>query len=78
MCYDARYVKAPGWDEFSRLQEAANGKIKLLTISPEWEESEAFIKKAVDSGVKVAIGHTAANTDQIEKAAASGRPFPPI
>lgn len=70
--HDARYVKAPDWDEFSRLQEAANGKIKLLTISPEWEESEAFIKKAVDSGVKVAIGHTAANTDQIEKAAASG------
>lgn len=70
--HDARYVKAPDWDEFSRLQDAANGKIKLLTISPEWEESEAFIKKAVDSGVNVAIGHTAANTDQIEKAVASG------
>lgn len=66
------FIKAPDWEEFSRLQEAANGRIKLLTLSPEWENSDEFIKKAVHSGVKIAIGHTAADTVQIEKAVAAG------
>lgn len=70
--HSIQFVKAPDWEEFSRLQEAANGRIKLLTLSPEWDNSDQFIKKAVDSGVKIAIGHTAAETVQIEKAVAAG------
>lgn len=70
--HSLEFVKAPDWDEFSRLQQAANGRIKLLTLSPEWENSEDFIKKVVQSGVRVAIGHTAANTIQIERAVAAG------
>lgn len=70
--HSTQFVKAPDWDEFSRLQEAANGRIKLLTLSPEWEGSDEFIRKAVDAGVKIAIGHTAAETIQIEKAVAAG------
>src|SRR5690625_3541182 len=70
--HNLEFIKAPNWEEFLRLQDAANGKIKLLTLSPEWEQSETFIKKVVDTGVKVAIGHTAADTAQIEKAVATG------
>jgi N-acetylglucosamine-6-phosphate deacetylase len=70
--HNLEFIKAPNWEEFLRLQDAANGKIKLLTLSPEWEQSETFIKKVVDTGVKVAIGHTAADTAQIEKAVAAG------
>jgi len=70
--HNLKFIRDPNWDEFLRLQEAANGKIKLLTLSPEWENSEQFIAKVVNSGVKVGIGHTAANSLQIERAVAAG------
>lgn len=67
-----QHVRPPDWDEFCRLQEAARGKIKLLTLSPEYDGSAAFIAKVAASGVLVAIGHTKANSDQIRAAADAG------
>lgn len=66
------YIKAPNWEEFCYLQEKAKGKIKILTLSPEWDGSVEFIKNVTKAGVKVAIGHTAANTDQIRRAVEAG------
>src|SRR6187431_344705 len=31
-----QHVRPPDWDEFRRLQDAAEGYIKLLTVSPEY------------------------------------------
>src|SRR5699024_450280 len=59
------YVKHPDWNEFSRIQEKAQGMIKIVTLSPEWDDSKDFVEKASSSGVKAAIGHTAASTNQI-------------
>ena len=66
------HVRPPCWNEFQVLQEAAQGRIKILTMSPEYEGSPAFIKQVVDSGVLVAIGHTSANTEQITAAVDAG------
>jgi N-acetylglucosamine-6-phosphate deacetylase len=63
-----RHVRPPDWDEFQRLQEVANSRIKLTTLSPEYEGSVDFIRRAVSTGVVVAIGHTKATTDQIKAA----------
>jgi N-acetylglucosamine-6-phosphate deacetylase len=60
------------WDEFSRLQAAAAGQIRLLTLSPEYPQSATFIRKVVDSGVVVAIGHTSADSSQIRAAVDAG------
>ena len=67
-----KHIKPPDWEEFCKLQEKAKGQIKVITLSPEWEESIEFIKKATKSGVRVGIGHTAANTEQIKKAVQAG------
>ncbi len=67
-----RHCRPPNWDEFQRLQEAAKGRIRILTMSPEFEGSEAFIRKACASGVIVAIGHTSATADQIRAAVDAG------
>ena len=67
-----QHVRPPDWNEFSRIQQAARGKIKLLTLSPEYDGSAAFIKRVADSGVLVAIGHTKATTDQIRAAVDAG------
>ena len=66
------YIKAPSWEEFCHLQEKAKGKIKIITLSPEWDESVEFIEKVTKTGVKVSIGHTAANTVQISQAVKAG------
>lgn len=64
--------RRPDWDEFCRLQEAAGGRIRLHTVSPEYAESFEFIQKVANSGVIVSIGHTAATPDQIRRAAEAG------
>ncbi|MGE3806094.1 MAG: N-acetylglucosamine-6-phosphate deacetylase [Gemmataceae bacterium] len=66
------HVRAPDWDEFRRLQEAAAGRIRLLTLAPEHEGAIPFIEKVVGSGVVVALGHTAASRTQIADAVRAG------
>ncbi|MBB76750.1 MAG: N-acetylglucosamine-6-phosphate deacetylase [Planctomycetaceae bacterium] len=67
-----RHCRAPDWDEFSRLQEAAEGRIRILTLSPEYDGTADFIARTVESGVVVAIGHTSADSSQIRAAVDAG------
>lgn len=66
------HVMPPDWDRFQSWQDLAGGRIRIVTLSPEWPESCEFIERCVSSGVLVAIGHTAATTDQIRGAVAAG------
>ncbi len=66
------HVRPPNWDEFCRLQEAAGGKILLVTLAPEWPEALPFIEKLAKNGVVVAVAHTAATGEQIRNAITAG------
>lgn len=70
--HPAAHVRAPSLDEFRRWQEAAEGLVGLVTVSPEWPETIPYIEALVRDGVLVAIGHTAATPEQIHAAAAAG------
>jgi N-acetylglucosamine-6-phosphate deacetylase len=70
--HEKRYVTAPDWKKFQRWQKAAGGRIRLITMSPEWPSSAAFIRRCADSGVTVSVGHTAATVEQIRYAVAAG------
>ncbi|MCA2972479.1 MAG: amidohydrolase family protein [Acidobacteriaceae bacterium] len=65
-------VRPPDIDEFKGWQEVTGGLVKLVTISPEWPEAPAYIEAVVREGVVVAIGHTGANSQQIQDAVAAG------
>jgi len=67
-----QHIRPADWDEFSELQKISGGRIRLTTIAPEVEHAIEFIRRAVASGVTVAIGHTAANTEQIAAAVDAG------
>jgi N-acetylglucosamine-6-phosphate deacetylase len=67
-----QHVRPPDWDEFCRLQEAAGGKIRLVTLAPEHDGALAFIEKLVGAGVVVALGHTAAGGGRIRDAIRAG------
>lgn len=66
------HCRPPDWDEFQRLQEAAAGRIGILTISPEYDNAADVIRRVAESGVVVAIGHTSASSDQIRAAVDAG------
>ena len=63
-----RQIKAPDWDLFQEFQEVADGLIKIITLSPEWENSEDFIKNCVKNNVIVSIGNSDATPKQIQLA----------
>jgi len=67
-----QYVREPDWEIFLRWQKASGGRIKILTLSPEWPNSADFIAKCSASGVTVSIGHTAATPEQIQAAVRAG------
>jgi N-acetylglucosamine-6-phosphate deacetylase len=70
--HDEKYIKRPDWELFQRFQEAAGGKIKLVTIAPEWEGSYQFIEKCREHKILVSIGHSIANSEQIGLAVKAG------
>ncbi|WP_405113068.1 amidohydrolase family protein [Paenibacillus sp. FSL K6-1217] len=66
------HICPPDWEAFCRWQDAADGLIRIITVSPEWPGAAAFISRCTASGVRVSIGHTAAAPEQIREAVAAG------
>lgn len=70
--HPARWVRPPDFEEFRRWQDAAQGNVRLVTLSPEWPESARYIELMVREGVVASIGHTRASHQQIEDAVRAG------
>jgi N-acetylglucosamine-6-phosphate deacetylase len=66
------HVREPNWDEFARWQDAAGGRIRLVTLAPELAGALPMIERMTEMGIIVAIGHTAATAEQIRSAIAAG------
>jgi N-acetylglucosamine-6-phosphate deacetylase len=65
----------PRFEDFQRLQESANGNVRLITLAPEWPRSEQTTEQIVQSGVHVSLGHTNASDSEIDAAIAAGAKF---
>lgn len=70
--HPAELQQRPNFRAFQRLQEAAHGKIRLVTVAPEWPEAARFIADVAQSGVVVSLGHTNASNAQIDDAVRAG------
>jgi N-acetylglucosamine-6-phosphate deacetylase len=66
---------APSLAAFDRLQAAAGGRIRLVTLAPEWPGSAEFIAELTRRGVHVSLGHTNASNPQIDAAIRAGARF---
>jgi N-acetylglucosamine-6-phosphate deacetylase len=66
------HVRPPDLGEYRRWQEAAGGRIRIITVSPEYPEAIAYIEAIVADGVVASIGHTAATSEQIRAAVDAG------
>jgi len=67
-----QHVRPANWSEFLDLQQASGGRIRLVTIAPEVPGAIDFIRQAVAAGITIAIGHTAATSDQLHAAVEAG------
>jgi len=74
-CHDPEFIRDPDFEEFKQWQEAAEGRIVIVTIAPERKGSLDFIRKVIRTGVKIAIGHTGAAPEVIREAIESGAQY---
>jgi N-acetylglucosamine-6-phosphate deacetylase len=70
--HPAAWVRPPDLDEFSRWQEATDGNVRLVTLSPHWPDAPAYIAAITKGGVVASIGHTGASAEQIARAVDAG------
>lgn len=67
-----RHIRPPDVSEYHRWQDAAGGRIRIITLSPEYDGAADYIRAIVADGVVASIGHTAATGDQIRAAVDAG------
>lgn len=65
-------VATPTLDDFRRRQDAAAGRIVLVTLAPERPGALRLIEHLVAAGIRVALGHSAATAPQIADAITAG------
>ncbi|MBV9264751.1 MAG: amidohydrolase family protein, partial [Acidobacteriaceae bacterium] len=65
-------VRPPDTNEFDRWQEAAEGNIRLVTVSPEWPTTPEYVRHLAGRGVVASVGHTKATGEQIKAAVDAG------
>jgi N-acetylglucosamine-6-phosphate deacetylase len=66
------HTRDPDWEEFQQFQDAAGGRIKILTLAPERAGCTEFIERVTESGVAVSIGHSGATPEDIQAAIKAG------
>jgi N-acetylglucosamine-6-phosphate deacetylase len=67
-----RWVRPTDIEEYKRWQDAANGNVRLVTLSPEWPGALPYIDALARDGVVTSIGHTKATAAQIHDAVSAG------
>jgi N-acetylglucosamine-6-phosphate deacetylase len=70
--HHANAVRPPSIAEFERWQQASGGLVGMVTLSPHFEESCAYVAALAKQGIHVAIGHTHASPQEILRAIDAG------
>jgi N-acetylglucosamine-6-phosphate deacetylase len=68
----ADHIIAPDIELFAKMQEAAGGHIRLVTLAPEKENGYEFIKYLSENDVIASIGHSDATYGQMAVAVKAG------
>ncbi len=66
-----QYFRDPDWDALVRMT-GDPAVVRLITMAPEREGSEAFVRRAAAAGIHVSVGHTEAGADLVHTAAGWG------
>jgi N-acetylglucosamine-6-phosphate deacetylase len=70
--HDARLLRVPEPDVVDRLVSAGPTRVRMVTLAPEQPAAIDAVRRLVDFGVVVAVGHTDATYDQTRAAIDAG------
>jgi N-acetylglucosamine-6-phosphate deacetylase len=70
--HPVEHVRPPSLAEFDRWQDASGGLVGMVTLSPHFTETEAYVSGLTARGVHVALGHTGASAEEIHRAVNAG------
>jgi len=66
------HVRSPDPAEFARWQQACDGLVGLVTLSPHFAGAPDYVRGLVAQGVLVSLGHTGASPEQVQAAVEAG------
>ena len=67
-----RLLQSPSYPAYRRLQDACEGLVRILTISPELPGAAERIHRLNSEGIRVSLGHTGADYDTAAAAIEAG------
>ncbi len=70
--HDPAQVRHPDPAEIDAVLAAGDGAIRMVTLAPELPGADAAIRRFLDAGVVVAVGHTDATYEQTRRAVGAG------
>lgn len=70
--HDPELMIPPEVRDLGRLESAAGGRLRLVTLAPELPGSPEIISHATSRGIRTAIGHSNASDGEIDAAIAAG------
>jgi len=70
--HDPTRMRHPDPAEIDAVLAAGDGAIRMVTLAPELPGADAAIRRLLDAGVVVAVGHTDATYEQTQRAIAAG------
>lgn len=73
--HDVNQIRPPSIEELNEWQDASGGLLGMVTLSPHWPDTGAYIRMLVDRGIRVSLGHSHATPEQFHDAAAAGACF---
>ncbi len=65
-------IPKPNIENWKKIEEAAGGSVKIVTIAPEWDDALDLIRYLRFNGIIPSIGHTQANDTILDEAIRRG------
>jgi N-acetylglucosamine-6-phosphate deacetylase len=70
--HNKEWIQSPNWRQFQKINQAAEGKIRLISLAPEMKDGVEFIRNASQTGLVVALAHHNAAAEIIKEAVDAG------
>jgi len=68
---NASHIRKGDMETFQKLQKAAGGKIRIVTLAPEMQD-DSFLEALAKEGVTISMGHSDAKAEDVKKAMEKG------